>query len=398
MEALQRLERDQAILGLMRKHSLSGPDAASDRFLAQFMVFMVQSCSSAHEMRGRCSLLAEQLPKMSLILLEEALCWKTKQGYEELQYKDRDKESKIATNEIIPLVQNTKVDNTPLVGLNAMERAKSTLEDFCRSYFMFHDLDVHRLETLFKYLPILTFVESYIYQLDGLNEETLHPSVKGRFICQESFKTGQFSPLIALETDPFRPLRSVLEVRGLMTERIDKELRDGVQYWTLERFLCNSVLENKEVSVQDVMRALQFKSFDYRVLNLLLYALTNQQIDECHWSFLSMSELLVEISDDLYDYEEDVLNNTFNVLRMFAKLYGPSKAPSMLAKYISEAEDKYQHLLNQLNPVLASAYQKRCEEAVNEGAKVSAHSMGSWNIPHVISDEEIYRLQQQGLN
>ncbi|KAH9318057.1 hypothetical protein KI387_019826, partial [Taxus chinensis] len=68
----------------------------------------------------------------------------------------------------------------------------------------------------------------------------------------------------------------------------------------------------------------------------------------------------------MYDYEEDVLNNNFNVLRMFAKLYGPSKAPSMLARYISEAEDKYQKLLNQLHPSLASAYQKRCEEAVSK--------------------------------
>ena len=35
---------------------------------------------------------------------------------------------------------------------------------------MFHDVDVHKPGSWFKYLPILTFVESYIYQMDGMNE------------------------------------------------------------------------------------------------------------------------------------------------------------------------------------------------------------------------------------
>ncbi|KAH9318056.1 hypothetical protein KI387_019825, partial [Taxus chinensis] len=218
----------------------------------------VQSCSDAQEMRSRCNLLTEKLPKMSLTFLEETLCCKTEQDYKELPYKDSKKENKSATNEDFPLVPSCKLDDIPLVGMDAMERANSTLEDFCRSYFMFHALDVHILETLFKYLPTLTFVESYIYQLDGLNEETLHPSMKGRFSNQESIKTGQFSPLIVLETDPFRPLRYALEVRGLMTERIDQELRDGMEYWTLERSLCNAVSENKEVLF--VFKVIDFKT------------------------------------------------------------------------------------------------------------------------------------------
>eukprot|EP01018_Ginkgo_biloba_P035917 Gb_07311 [translate_table: standard] len=81
---------------------------------------------------------------------------------------------------------------------------------------------------------------------------------------------------------------------------------------------------------------------------------------------------------------------------MFVKVYGPSNAPSMMAKCIVEAEEQYQCLLNQLDPSLASAYQMRCEEAVKEGGKVSAHSLGSWSIPRIISDEEVYRLQLQG--
>ena len=35
----------------------------------------------------------------------------------------------------------------------------------CRSYFMFHGMDVNKPHELFKYLPMLSFTESYIYQV-----------------------------------------------------------------------------------------------------------------------------------------------------------------------------------------------------------------------------------------
>lgn len=161
---------------------------------------------------------------------------------------------------------------------------------------MFHDVDVHELGSWFKYLPILTFVESYIYQLDGMNEEVLNPSREGSFGSRIIHKDV---PNEQEMTDPFGPLRNALEVRGLMTERINKEFRNGVEYWTLERSLCNTASKGTEISIQDALRALQLKSFDYRVLNLLMYGLTKQQVNECHWDFLSVSEFLVEISDDL---------------------------------------------------------------------------------------------------
>eukprot|EP01018_Ginkgo_biloba_P035916 Gb_07312 [translate_table: standard] len=140
-----------------------------------------------------------------------------------------------------------------------LEESSSLSPNWCRSYFMFHAMDVHKPESLFKFLPILTFVESYIYQLDGLNEESLHPSNESRFSSQtnlrdvydpcnlESFEMESFHLLSVLQTDPFRPLRLVLENKGLMTERIDKEFRNGVEYWTLERSLCNALLNRTEL-------------------------------------------------------------------------------------------------------------------------------------------------------
>jgi hypothetical protein len=113
-----------------------------------------------------------------------------------------------------------------------------------------------------------------------------------------------------------------------------------------------------------------------------------------HMEFLSISEFLVEISDDLYDYEDDVMNNTFNILRMFAAIYGPSEAPKMLAKCIGEAEEKYERFSKKLDPTLSGSYWRRCEEATKEGGKMSGHAYGTWNIPPLIRDEEFFRLER----
>ncbi|XP_024516348.1 uncharacterized protein LOC9662590 isoform X1 [Selaginella moellendorffii] len=276
-----------------------------------------------------------------------------------------------------------------------MERARSTLEDFCRSYFMFHGLDERHV---FKHLPILMFVEAFIYQLDDQNENAIQLSGSG-----------------ALGADPFLALRQVLMNKNLLTERIEKELEDGVEYWLLERTLCKALSSSSssEISASDVLRAVRLKSFDYRVLNLLLYRLRDEEVNEVHFNFLKTSELLVEISDDLYvsllwilsslgltvfvcwtnryDYEEDVVDNSFNILRMFVSLYGAKTAPAKLASLISEIEREYENLVKQLEPGLAARYQKRCEEAVKEGGSNSKHLLGCWTIPHIIQDEAAYR-------
>ncbi|ONM17029.1 hypothetical protein ZEAMMB73_Zm00001d003491 [Zea mays] len=142
------------------------------------------------------------------------------------------------------------------------------------------------------------------------------------------------------------------------------ELKSGIQYWSLERKLCQALLRNEKVN-------------------------------ELHMDFLSVSEFLVEISDDLYDYEDDVMNNTFNILRMFAAIYGPLEAPNMLAKCIGEAEEKYESFSKKLDPSLSGSYWRRCEEATKEGGKTSGHAYGTWNIPRVISNEDAFRRERR---
>lgn len=88
-----------------------------------------------------------------------------------------------------------------------------------------------------------------------------------------------------------------------------------------------------------------------------------------------------------------MLENNFNILRMFVGIYGAYAAPTMLAKSITEAEEKYDCLLKALDPNLSLNYQKRCEEATKEGGKIFGPPLGTWTIPSVIEDEDLYRYE-----
>ncbi|KAF3788437.1 hypothetical protein EJ110_NYTH08675 [Nymphaea thermarum] len=285
-------------------------------------------------------LIAECLPKLSAGILQEA---QTRFAAEE---SGGDKDAEGIRCAALSSVENVE-EEFPVIGLDAMRRANSTVEDFVRSYFMFHGMDANNPGTVFRFLPILYFTESYIYQVK----------------LSSQWKVSRLMELF--ETDPFRPLCRVLEQHGLMTERIRKELGFGVEYWALERHLCNSLTLKKNMLLQDVMRAIHLKSFDYRILSFLLYKLRGQ--------------------------EDDIVGNNFNILRMLTSVCGAALAPSILAKCIADAEERYETLLKKLDPDLATNYQKRCAEATKEGGRTSGPTLGTWNIPRVISDEESFR-------
>ncbi|KAK7306045.1 hypothetical protein VNO77_43960 [Canavalia gladiata] len=95
----------------------------------------------------------------------------------------------------------------------------------CRSYFMFHGLDVSNAQVIFKYLPILSFTESYIYQLDNLNEKLLQKqnNEKSLFGVKDE---REIQLLVSyFSNSPTRPLMAILERKGLLTKRYDYEAK-----------------------------------------------------------------------------------------------------------------------------------------------------------------------------
>lgn len=458
METLSRLQSVQATLELMQEHSLlADGGGSSDLFVADFLLFLKQNCNDAKDILQRCVTLLSFLPEISFHFLQDLLGGEVPPPEDEINYY-RVEIPQIEGDEIEnfsspaaagkPRAGKDRADKAPMaadgrpaggllkaapaVGLKAMEKARSTLEDFCRSYFMFHDMDARDPAHVFKFLPILQFVESYIYDLDESNEDELHRSVQfvARGALERSFSlrsvdepretahlfTGESSSGSAayfqscsdeeLEAhdgeldglrsgvDPLGELRDVLSSRGLMTDRIEAELRDGVEYWKLERKLCGLVTMGRKVNMQDVFKTIELKSFDFRILNNLLYSLTHRMVDETHMEFLRVAEFLVEIADDLFDYEDDVRKNSFNVLRMLVYACGPTEAPAVLANFISTKEREYQRLLDKLEPGLAERFQERCKEAAKEGGfkeTSKSGSWGAWTIPPLIVDEVAFR-------
>ncbi|KAL2521661.1 hypothetical protein Fot_25584 [Forsythia ovata] len=395
MEGLKKLEQVQRTIHVLQSIGIINPSKTnndSERFLANFTLLLIQHCGEL-DISAKCQLIAEHMAKISTAYLMGALQCISGEGENQIEsavslhcYHKED-----------PAPVQSISDEMAMVGLDAMLRASSTLEDFCRSYFMFHKMDGNQPESIFRHLPMLSFTESYIYQLDNLNEKLLQLPTGEVTVLDRDYDEDERSlsatSVRMLRRDPFRPLVILLEHHGLLTERIKEEFRCGEEYWALERKLCCALMSDNEISIEDAIRAIHLKSFDYRVLNLLLYHMRGEKVNELHMEFLSLSELLVEVSDDLFDYEEDILNNNFNILRMFVKYYGASAAPANLAKFITEAEEKYDRLLKELGPELSLKYQKRCEEATREGGKTSGPPLGTWHVPMVVEDEAKYRTE-----
>ncbi|WZZ22707.1 hypothetical protein YC2023_124094 [Brassica napus] len=398
MEELRRLEKLQSVVSAVSSHGLltsdheSSSSSSSSRFISELVLFLVQPCGDI-DVESKLVLVSDFIPKVSGRFLDEIS--RSIQRDDEAKPLITSSESqkscvkRSAMDNVDPYAAQKDQQVVAMVGLDAMKRANSTLEDFSRSYFMFHQLEISEPQSIFRYLPVLSFTESYIYQMDALNEKIVRKSACESQVNCSSHGWNSESRVL-FETDPLKPLGDVLQREGLLTQRIQQEFESGKEYWALERKLCHALSNKNKICVEDVMRAIHLKSFDYRVLNLLLYKLRGVEVNELHMEFLSVSEFLVEVADDLYAFD-DVLENSFNVLRMFVGMFGPSNAPTELAKRISEAEEKYEEIMKSLDPHLSSNYQRRCEEATKEGGKVSGPLLGTWNIPAVISDEGAYR-------
>ncbi|MBA0599580.1 hypothetical protein Gorai_005791, partial [Gossypium raimondii] len=159
MEELRKLEQLHTTLTFMQSHNfVPSSTLDSNRFIANLILLLLQPCGELNlDMKFR--LLSEYLPKISVSFLEEASQW-VRFETDERDYQEVNDPS--GKKDCLPLQINH--EEVAMVGLEAMERANSTLEDFCRSYFMFHGVDIDSPLMIFKYFPVLAFTESYIYQ------------------------------------------------------------------------------------------------------------------------------------------------------------------------------------------------------------------------------------------
>lgn len=178
-----------------------------------------------------------------------------------------------------------RVLHAPAVSFAALDRARGTLEDFARTYLPLHDLNP---ADIVRFLPELAFVEAMIYAMDEDNE-------------RQAARLGPDPSEWCFESET--ALRGVLHARGLLDDEVGFHLDAGKAYWALERSICRAMLSGERLDEAEVLRAHELKSFDYRLLNCLLYKLAGTTAEPALEQFLRVDEVLTDIADDLYDYE-----------------------------------------------------------------------------------------------
>ena len=278
----------------------------------------------------------------------------------------------------------TAPEFAPTLSFHALRKSRTTLQDFSKFYFPLRGL---AQSDFFRWLPLLVFVEASIYALDGANEE-----LAARGVVDGGGES-------AVET----ALRGVLGAQGVLDARVQAELANGARYWELERRLCAAMAAGDKVTVEQVHECSELKSFDYRLLDALLAQLAardreagaaadDAEEEAALRRFLRVDELLIDIMDDLFDYEGDVAKNSFNVLRGYAHAHG-ADAPRRLASRISSLEREHAELLAALPRTRRAAYSRsRRDEIKRSGAD-------RWLFPRLIfpADEARFRADVERL-
>ena len=84
----------------------------------------------------------------------------------------------------------------------------------------------------------------------------------------------------------------------------------GKHFWAVEQEFCHMMSRLEQgsentstLTLEQIHMASKFKSFDYRILRLLVIRLFQLEEDQKLASFLLHDEILVDIGDDLHDYE-----------------------------------------------------------------------------------------------
>ena len=249
----------------------------------------------------------------------------------------------------------------PTLSARALAKARGTVEDFARSYMPLLGLPV---DDVLCFADSLYFVAGSLYELDELNERGGDPSQ---------------APAAAA-------LRKFLAGRGLLDD-VQATLDIGYQYWTLERRLAaewkrpRGDAAHEDALLRSACRASACKSFDYSVLALLVAGLTGRTVSNEMMLLLGACFQLVEIEDDLKDYEKDVEKGAFNVYAAFVRRYGAA-APDRLRVWIAERERFYLETRAVLTEGQLKFHISRNEAQGGAGAAMAPEACsGGWRLP-----------------
>ena len=179
-------------------------------------------------------------------------------------------------------------------------------------------------DEFFKCYPLLAFIESLVYETDteiDLNQNNSLPFSQG-------------SPWDSRKAI----IQSLLKELNLEEPAILNELDNLGEYFKLEDQLVTS----EKITSEDVVRASELRSGDYRILHSTLIHQLGKPYRPEVFELMLPREVLIEFNADFYSYNEDVAAGTYNTYWMFEKLYGEEAH-----RYLQAEIERYRNLFEE---------------------------------------------------
>ncbi|CAG9461839.1 unnamed protein product [Pedinophyceae sp. YPF-701] len=302
------------------------------------------------------------------------------------------------------VIEAARSELLPVLSRRAMHRARSTVKDFVLSYYpLMGLLPIDFLE----HWDTLVFFEVCLYQMDEINEDCCKAGTPTRPALYGACADAARSCLAAAcptgdALDPAGPSGGPRPARtapsAIATARA--EFAAGLAYWDAElaiaraladvpgAFPCAGAASAPSSVLTDaaILSTHESKSFDFRCLHALarhLHGLAPASPQLLQ--FLVVDERLVDIGDDLVDYEDDIERNSFNILRCMAAVHGAG-APVRVAELIGQLEVQHAALLRGLPEASRSAHVSRLAAAAQGRAGALR-----WSFPALVLDEAAWR-------
>jgi hypothetical protein len=219
------------------------------------------------------------------------------------------------------------ISQAPIISYQAMQKASRITKYVYQFYFPLHHLTPIDIAT---YYPILTVVESIIYQADSVMEESQN-------LPTDHPRASKFQDQIA---ELRISLISLLRELDLYDDMIENQLISGEEFISLE----NKLMYANSIKKIDVIKVAELRSSDVRLLHHILFRMLKKDYDEQLLSLLWPVEVIADIEDDFNHYLEDINQKKYNTYRMFVQLY-QEKAPEHIQKELNYYEDLFEQRL-----------------------------------------------------
>ncbi|MFI6132897.1 hypothetical protein [Micromonospora sp. NPDC051141] len=209
-----------------------------------------------------------------------------------------------------------------------LDKSRDIFRDFARDLY-FPALRLSRWQRM-RCTPVLFLVEFLVYRVDAVAEHTRDVEL-GADGNQDYQKLVRYKHRFA----------ALLRRLGAYDDAVGHLLDQGERYVRLE----NRVTTCGTADHADVMRLVELRSSDLRLLHAMIYPLLGRPVDQRLLDVLWPVEVLADIGNDLAHYEQDVRTGNFNTYDALVRLYGPD-APQRLRDETARYERLFRERLD----------------------------------------------------